>query len=82
MVATDTSISCSLCRRCATALATRRADGSFVAQLPALSRAAGFWQGPEPEEVRQLTYAERRVLRLARVDACVKRVAQRTVPWT
>ena len=41
----------------------------------------GLWQGPEPEAIRVLTYTGRRILRLARVDACVKRVSPHVAPW-
>ena len=52
--------------------------------VPALSLqslARGLWCGLEPEEVRLLTWAERRVLRLARTYATVKRVLSSCVAW-
>ena len=58
-----------------------RADGAPNVRAPHLAHAAGLWQGPEPAEIRALTYTERRVLRLARGDACVKRVAPHVAPW-
>ena len=50
--------------------------------MPPRARARGLWQGPEPEEIRVLSYTSRRILRLARVYACVKRVLPNVVPWT
>ena len=37
--------------------------------------------GPEPQEIRDLTVIERRVIQLARVYAMVKRVLGKHVPW-
>ena len=81
LTATHAQIECSLCRRCASAFRSRHADRAPNVRAPALARAAGLWQGPEPAEIRALTYTERRVLRLARNDACVKRVAPHVAPW-
>ena len=49
--------------------------------MPKVACANGLWQGPEPQEIRVLTWAERRVLRLARVYCTVKRVLAQDVPW-
>ena len=78
---TRAGIECSICRRCASSFGADHGDGAWNVRMPALARAAGLWQGIEPPEIRALTYTERRVLRLARVDACVKRVAPHVVPW-
>ena len=75
------SVSCNLCHSCTAALCKVRVDGCPALQVPLKARARGLWNGPEPEEIRRLTYTARRVLRLARVYAVVKRVAPRTVPW-
>jgi hypothetical protein len=45
-----------------------------------MARAKGLWQGLEPEAIRVLTYTWRHMLRLARVDACVKRVSPHVAP--
>ena len=42
--------------------------------MPHLCRARGLWWGPEPKEIVDLTYAERRTIQLARVYVSVKRV--------
>ena len=57
-------IACSLCRNCAAALSKRRATGAIAVAMPPLARAHGLWSGPEPEEIRRLSYAGRRVLRV------------------
>ena len=59
----------------------RRANGVPAVRMPPLARAAGFWQGKEPEVIRALSYAERRILCLARVHVCVKRVSPHVAPW-
>ena len=50
--------------------------------MPPFARANGLWQGPEPAEIRALSYVERRILRLARVYSCVKRVMPHVAPWS
>ena len=42
--------------------------------MPALARANGLWGGPRPVELTDLTYAELRVVQLARLYVSVKRV--------
>ena len=49
--------------------------------MPLRARARGLWQGPEPEAIKRLTYAERRILRLARVYVTVKRVSKHIAAW-
>ena len=49
--------------------------------MPACARAHGLWGGLEPQEIRDLTVIERRVIQLARVYAMVKRVLGKHVPW-
>ena len=50
-------------------------------RMPPKARARGFWNGPEPEAFRTVTYKERRVLRLARVYQAVKRLSPGVVPY-
>ena len=78
---TESEIVCPLCKKCATSLSKRRARGGFAVQTPHMARAKGLWQGPEPEAIRVLTNTGRRILRLARVHACVKRVSPHLTPW-
>ena len=62
------TISCFLSTQCRQALSQ---------QTPCLSqcaRARGLWGGPEPPELRVLTYVERQILSLARVYVVVKRI--------
>lgn len=75
------AIHCHLCRHCKDNLRHTLADGKPTARKPYKARANGLWGGPEPEEIRCLTYAERRVLRLARVYASVKRVLEKDALW-
>ena len=42
--------------------------------MPALARTNGLWRGPSAPELQALTYAERRVVQLARLYVSVKRV--------
>ena len=51
-----------------------KAKGRFLLTLPQECRARGLWGGPEPVELRDCTYVERRVLSLARVYVTVNRV--------
>ena len=41
---------------------------------PMYARANGLWHGPDPPELRCLTYSEAKVINLARVYVSVKRV--------
>ena len=43
-------------------------------EMPALARANGLWGGPPPVELVQLSYAERKVIQLARLYISVTRV--------
>ena len=51
-------------------------------EMPLLCRARGLWGGPEPEEIRALSYVERKALQLARTYACIKHVRQSQLKWT
>ena len=79
--ALTSTVHCHLCRKCAGSLSTKNAKGLPAPRMPLLARARGLWLGPEPEAIRLLTYAERRVLRLSRVYASVKRVMTKEFPW-
>ena len=78
---TDT-VSCSLCRKCARDLSGRKGKTTPAPKMPLKARARGLWQGQEPESLRVLTYAERRVLRLGRVYATIKRVMVKDALWS
>eukprot|EP00973_Karenia_brevis_P022744 3129594-Karenia_brevis.AAC.1 len=39
-----------------------------------MARANGLWRGPDPEELKRLSYCEAKVVNLARVYVSVKRV--------
>ena len=49
--------------------------------MPECARAHGLWGGPEPEVLKRLSYAERKVLRLARVYRTVKRISAHVLPY-
>ena len=63
-----------LCAECFADLSAKGADGVPKPRMPRLARANGLWGGPEPEELACLTYAERKVIQLARLYVSVKRV--------
>ena len=66
---------CWLCRKCREAFAqVKSSTGEPVAMMPAMARANGLWRGPSPAELSALSYAERRVIQLARLYVSVKRV--------
>lgn len=75
------AIVCKLCRRCRSALQKRDKFGSPRPAMPDIARARGLWGGPEPEEIKVLTFLERRVTQPARVYCVIKRVLGKTVPW-
>ena len=70
------SIACWLCRKCAASLSKRSlcAQERPAAKMPELARANGLWGGPQPEVIRSLSYAESKVIQLARLYVSVKRV--------
>ena len=63
----DGALECQLCSSCARPLSRLDATGTPAPKIPTQACANGLWQGPEPEEIKCLTWAERRVLRLAGV---------------
>jgi len=75
------AIQCKLCRRCRSALQKKDKLGKPRPEMPDMARARGLWGGPEPEEIKVLTFLERRVIQLARVYCVIKRVLGKTVPW-
>ena len=72
-------IHCHLCRRCVCAFQRRSKAGGPAVDIPRLCRARGLRGGPEPVDLRSLSYLERRVLQLARVHVTVKCV--RGLSW-
>ena len=72
----DGAISCSLCKRCKAVLCRFKDDAKKNPNLrmPEYARANGFWHGPDPEELRELSYAECKVINLARIYVSVKRI--------
>ena len=73
---------CNLCLPCRAALGNKEsATGKPAVRMPECARARGFWGGPEPAVLRQLSFAERKVLRLARVYSTVKRISAHILPY-
>ena len=75
------TVTCDLCNSCRTALSHKSYQDDSAVKMPPYARARGLWNGPEPVELKVLTYTERRVLRLARVYQTVKRISSHLVPW-
>ena len=71
------AIECRLCRKCAQNFRRRDRRGKPTPTMPYCARARGMWGGPEPQQIAALTFLERRVVQLARVYVCVKRVLGR-----
>ena len=72
------AIFCSLCKHCTEPL--RRVQGPSKrphVTMPGQARANGMWHGPDPPELQELSYAECKVINLARIYVSVKRVS-----WT
>ena len=63
-----------LCKHCLAGFSRKDAKGNPKLHMPEQARANGLWGGPEPKELRVLSYAERKVIQLARVYVSVKRV--------
>ena len=67
------AISCSLCKHCKESL--RHVDKKkAAARMPQHARANGLWHGPDPAVLSDLSYAECKVINLARIYVSVKRV--------
>ena len=53
---------------------TKGASRAPAVSMPPKARANGLWRGPDPPEIMDLSYVERRVIALARVYVSIKRV--------
>ena len=69
------TLHCRLCRKCRDCLSRveEKTRKPHLA-MPAAARANGMWHGPEPPALEELSYAESKVINLARVYVSVKRV--------
>ena len=70
------SLTCDLCNKCLQAFRQLDADGIPTPSHSFVCRARGLWAGPEPEPIRNLTWAGRRVLQLGRAVVCIKTVSR------
>ena len=70
------AITCKLCKKCRDALfaVTTATSTHPRTQMPAMARANGLWRGPDPVEFERLSFAECKIINLARVYVCVKRI--------
>ena len=70
------ALRCFLCKKCVTPL--RRWQGKKhkapAVMMPAHARANHLWGGSQPQVFKDLSYAECKVIQLARAYSCVKRV--------
>ena len=82
---TDTAgVACDFCKNCAAQFTRLRGSPESrrpAVRMPLFARANGLWGGPLPEELGVLTYAERRVIALARVYVSIKRVHPEGAPY-
>ena len=74
-------IQCFFCKHCVSGFQQCSQAGVPKVILSFCARAHGLWGGPEPACIRTLTYAERRILTLARVYVTVKRVLIKNALW-
>ena len=63
-----------LCKDCFAGLSHKNRSGQPKLVMPEVALANGLWGGPEPHALSVLSYAERKVLQLARCYVSVKRV--------
>mgnify|MGYP002809608782 CR=1 FL=1 len=80
----DAGVVCDFCKNCAaqfTRLRGPKEEQRPAVRMPLFARANGLWGGPLPEELGVLTYAERRVIALARVYVSIKRVHPEGAPY-
>jgi len=64
-----------MCKHCKAALAhTKGPRQTPDAQMPMAARANGLWHGPDPPQLSSLSYAETKVINLARVYVSVRRI--------
>ena len=69
------ALCCRLCKACRSALsAVTGHEKKPKVEMPRMARANGMWRGPDPEELRRLSYTERKVINLARVYVSGKRI--------
>ena len=73
---TTGNVTCQFCKRCASALGRDARFGKKpkLATMPAGARANGLWHGPDPAELRQLTYTECKVINLERIYVSAKHI--------
>jgi len=74
-------VRCKLCPKCRLGFTEKSKDGVPRLVMPPCARARGLWGGPEPEQISELTYVERKILRLARVYVCVKKLMREDAKW-
>ena len=75
---TDTTIECYLCRKCSIALRALSSDNKPRPTHSVVCRARGQWGGPEPPELRRLSWLGRRILQLACPVVSIKTVGAHT----
>ena len=72
------AISCFLCKHCLRDLSKVSSDQKkgkqSEAKMPFYARGNGLWHGPDPKELKDLSYAEAKVINLARIYVSLKRV--------
>ncbi len=76
-IATDNgTIDCLLCKHCLEAFTNTHHDDkrSPNVRMPQQARGNGLWHGPDPAELSSLTYAECKVINLAKIYVSVKKV--------
>ena len=71
---TSEEITTLLCKRCRESLSGVTKNNKPAVKMPDVARANGMWRGPDPEELIALSYAECKVINLARIYVSVKRV--------
>jgi hypothetical protein len=79
--ASAVGLHCRMCRWCVSAFARKDSTRKPNVELPLLCRARGLWRGPEPAELKALSWVERKILRLGRVYCSVKRVLRMDAMW-
>ena len=66
---------CKHCLRDLSAVSSDEKNGKKPkAKMPFYARANGLWHGPDPKELKDLSYAEAKVVNLGRIYVSVKRV--------
>jgi hypothetical protein len=69
-------ITCFLCKHCRGSLSqvTKGDPPKPQVRMPERARANGMWHGPDPVELQDLSYAECKVINLAKIYVSVKRI--------